>query len=265
LGEDRLAVVLPASGAETAAAWCEELLARLATATFTVNDSSYLLTASCGLTEFTADETLPVIQTRAHSALKLAKASGRNCVVTSGEVDRDAEAWAAFAAEGQLFHTTVARDVMQPCCLLLNVDEGLDQAQALLQQTGLAHVPVVDGDGRLAGTVSLDQLAAARLRQPKSRAGHGAHSSSVRLVRHIMSTDVTRLDERTPLAELMEFFTGESATLAVIVRDKRPLGVVHCQALAALNERLTADQFASIKPRKGTSDDLLVPDLAMAE
>jgi hypothetical protein len=80
-----------------------------------------------------------------------------------------------------------------------------------------------------------------------------------------MSTDVTRFDECTPLAELMEFFTGETATLAIIVRDKKPRGLVHCHALAALNERLTADHFASTKPRTGTSADLLVPDLAMAE
>jgi CBS domain-containing protein len=208
-----------------------------------------------------------VVLARVQRALQLAKASGRNCVVTSDEVDRDADAWAAFAADGKLFNTTLARDVMHPCPLVLGLDETLEQAHGLLSQTGLAHAPVVDADSRLAGLVSLDQLAAARLRNPKSRGTAAAanSSSSVRLVRHVMSTDLTRFDERTPLAELMEFFTGEGATLAIIVRDKRPRGLVHCHALAALNERLTADHFASTKPRTGTSADLLVPDLAMAE
>jgi hypothetical protein len=80
-----------------------------------------------------------------------------------------------------------------------------------------------------------------------------------------MTSDVTRFDETAPLAELMEFFTGDSATLAIIVRDKCPRGLVHCHALASLNERLTADHFASSKAHGGGSEDLLVPDLAMAE
>ena len=94
-------------------------------------------------------------------------------MVTSSEVDRDADAWAAFAADGKLFHTTLARDVMQPCPLLLHLDETLDQAHALLSLTGLAQAPVVDAEGKLAGLVSLDQLAAARLRHPKPRGASG--------------------------------------------------------------------------------------------
>jgi diguanylate cyclase (GGDEF)-like protein len=262
MGEDRIAVILPASGGETAATWCEEELKALAEGTFTAAEQSHHLTASCGLTEVTAGEALDIIQARVQRALQLAKASGRNCVVTSGEVDRDADAWAAFAADGKLFHTTVARDVMHPCPLLVHHDETLEQAHALLQQTGLAHAPVVDAEGKLSGIVSLDQLAAARLRNPKPR---GGSNSSVRLVRHVMTTDVTRFDETTPLGDLMEFFTGESVTIAIIVRDKKPRGLVHCHALAALNERLTADHFASPKPKSGCSADLLVPDLAMAE
>jgi CBS domain-containing protein len=265
LGEDRIGVILPASGGETAATWCEETLKSLAEATFTVADQPHRVTASCGLSEVASGETLDVVHARVQRALQLAKASGRNCVVTSSEVDRDADAWAAFAADGKLFHTTLARDVMHPCPLLLHLDETLDQAHALLSQTGLAHAPVVDGESRLAGLVSLDQLAAARLRNPKSRSNNSSNSSSVRLVRQVMTTDVTRFDQTTPLAELMEYFTAESATLAIIVRDKKPRGLVHCHALAALNERLTADHFATTKPNTGTSADLLVPDLAMAE
>ena len=258
-------MILPPSGSETAATWCEELLKAFAETTFTVAEQQHRLTASCGLSESVAGETLEIVQSRVQRALQLAKASGRNCVVTSGEVDRDADAWAAFAADGKLFHNTLARDVMHPCPLLLHLDETLEHAHALLSQTGLIHAPVVDADNKLAGIVSIDQLSAAKLRNPKPRGHSGNSSSSVRLVRHVMTTDVTRFDETTPLAELMEFFTGESATLAIIVRGKKPRGLVHCQALAALNERLTADHFASTKPRTATSADLMVPDLAMAE
>jgi len=265
MGDDRFAVILPPSSNETAATWCEEALKALADTSFTVADQQHRLTASCGLTEVTAGETLEIVHARVQRALQLAKASGRNCVVTSGEVDRDNDAWAEFAADGKLFHNTTARDVMHPCPLLLHLDETLEHAHALLSQTGLAHAPVVDGDNKLAGIVSLDQLSAAKLKNPKPRGHNSSNSSSVRLVRHVMQTDVTRFDEKTGLAELMEFFTGDGATLAIIVRDKKPRGLVHCHALAALNERLTADHFASSKPRTSTSADLMVPDLAMAE
>src|SRR5207237_1201364 len=83
-----------------------------------------------GLTEVSAGEALEVVEARVQRALALAKSSGRNCVVTSGEVDRDADAWAAFAAEGKLFETTLARDVMHLCPLLLHLDETLDHALA---------------------------------------------------------------------------------------------------------------------------------------
>src|SRR5262245_25292695 len=49
LGEDRFAVILPASGSETAATWCEEALKALAETSFTVADQQHRLTASCGL------------------------------------------------------------------------------------------------------------------------------------------------------------------------------------------------------------------------
>jgi two-component system, cell cycle response regulator len=265
LGADRIALLLPAVGGETAAAWCEELLKALAATDFLLADQALHVTGSCGLTEVAAGELLDAAQSRAVKALTLAKSSGRNCVATSDEVDRDAEAWAAYASEGKLFQTTLARDVMHLCPLVLSRDETLDHAHALLSQTGLTHAPVVDADDKLAGLVSLDQLAAARLRTPGSKPASGGRNSSVRLVRHVMTTDVHRFEEETPLAELMEFFTGHSDTLAVIVRDKRPRGLVHCHALAALNERLTIDHFATPKPPTATSADLLVPDLTMAE
>lgn len=289
VGDDQFAVLLPASDEARATSWCQQALAKLAStplagpaearaqtpdrgqgggptcehALGSGSGAAWTLTASCGLAEVTAGETLDVAWVRVQRALQLAKASGRDCVVATSEVDREAEAWAALAAEGQLFQTTLARDVMQPCPLLLSADETVDRAYSLLAQTGLGHVPVVDAEGRLAGIVGRDELAAARLRGRARPPGSG--HSSLRLVRQVMRTEVPRFDEAAPLAELLEFFTDETATLAVVVRDKRPLGLVHCHALAALNERLTADHFVAASPPSGTSADLLVPDLAMAD
>ena len=260
LGGDQIAVLLPA-GAEAANAWAEGALAALAGREFEVSGQPTRLTASCGLTQIAAGEPLEAALSRAQRALALAKASGRNGVATSDEVDLDSAAWAEFAADGKLFQTTLARDVMQPCPLMLHQDEPVEQAQAMLERTSLTAAPVVDGEGRLAGLVSLDQLTAVHSKSTgKPRGG-----SSVRPVRHVMTGDVARFEEATPLANLLEFFTGEGAPLAIVQRDRRPRGIVHCHGLAALNEKLAAGHFARTKARTGNSADLLVPELAAAE
>jgi len=261
LADDRVAVLLPREGSEAAVAWADGTLAALAAHPFVTAEQPTPLTASCGVTEVLAGESIDPVLVRAGRSLQLAKASGRNCVATSQEVERETEAWAAYAADGKLFQTTAARDVMQPCPLLLHLDETVDQASDLLQLTGMTVAPVVDGEGKLVGTASLDRLAAARLRgDSKAR-----ESGSVRLVRHVMSPEVTRFEEGTHLSRLLEFFTGESAPLAVIVRDRRPRGIVTCQGLATLNEKLATGHFYPAKSRSNTSEDLLVPELALAE
>lgn len=259
LGDDRLAVLSPTGPSDAGTSWADQMLATLAGHEFHVAGQSLKITASCGLTSLHPGDTVETVLTRTEKATQLAKGSGRGCVATSQEVDRETDQWAAMAANGELFATTLARDVMTPCALLLNHDESIEQAHALMELTRLAAMAVVDNDGKLAGVVTAHQLDAAYTKA-KPRGG-----SSVKLVRHVMTTDVTKFDEKTPLAELMEFFTGESAPLAVIVRDRRPKGLVHCQGLAALNERLTADHFHTTAPRTSTSEDLLVPDLAIAE
>jgi diguanylate cyclase (GGDEF)-like protein len=260
LGDDRLAVLLPNSTAEVAVSWGEEALRILAGHGFAIGEQAIHLTASCGITQVVAGEALEAVLDRAQKAVQLAKLSGRGCVATSDEVAADAEAWTAQAADGQLFQTTTARDVMQPCPLLLSADETVEQASALLELTALSAAPVIDGEGRVAGLVTVEQLAASKPSTNKPRGGN-----SVRLVRHVMASDVQRFEELTPLSRLLEFFTSSGAAQAVVVRDKRPRGIVHCQGLAALNDKLTAQQFAATDPPNGSSQDLLVPDLALAE
>src|SRR5262245_51676944 len=146
LSEGRFALLTTASGNDSAAAWSEALLVRLAEAEFQLAGNGQKITASCGLTEVTASENYEVVEVRLLKAVSLAKISGRNCAVTSDDVERDAAEWAELAADGKLFQTTLARDVMQCCPVVLHLDETLEQAHIVLSQTGLVHAPVVDGD-----------------------------------------------------------------------------------------------------------------------
>jgi diguanylate cyclase (GGDEF)-like protein len=263
LGDDRFAVLLPAGSDEEAVAWAEEALSALAGHSFTIENQAVQLTASCGITRVGSGEALEALLDRGQKAVQLAKLSGRGCVATSDEVEREAEAWSALAADGRLFQTTTARDVMLPCPLLLSADEATEQAAALCELTAQPSAPVIDNEGRLVGIVTLEQLAAGKTSGKPP--GGKPSSNSVRLVRHVMSADVQRFEESTPLSRLLEFFTESGVAQAVVVQGKRPRGIVHCQGLASLNDKLTAQHFAAAKIPGGSSEDLLVPDLALAE
>jgi two-component system, cell cycle response regulator len=260
LGKNRFAVLLPAATEEQAAQWSQAFLAALAQREHAFGEIKTRLTASCGVVELSRSLTAEKALEVAGEVLALAKASGRNCVLTQRAWENDVESWNTLAAGGKLFATTLARDVMIPCAVSLGIDETVEQGQAMFEQTRLSALPVVDREGRFSGLVTAAQLSGKASRPAKARA-----SGSVRLLRHHMTTDVPKFDESATLAELMEFFTGEHSSLAVILRDQRPSGLVYCQSLAALNERLVREHFTPALPFASTSDYLLVPDLTTAD
>ncbi|MGI8979680.1 MAG: diguanylate cyclase domain-containing protein [Pirellulaceae bacterium] len=260
LGKNRFAVLLPSATEEQAAQWSQEFLASIAQREHAIGESKVRMTGSSGVVELSrslsAEKSLEV----AGQVLALAKTSGRNCVLTHQTWEKDVESWNKTAADGKLFSTTLARDVMIPCAVLLGIDETVEQGQAVLEQTRLSALAVVDREGKFAGLITASQLPGKSSRPGKARA-----SGSVRILRHHMTTDVPKFDESATLGELMEFFTGEHRSVAVILRDQRPSGLVYCQSLAALNERLAREHFVPAVPYATTSDYLLVPDLTTVD
>lgn len=260
LGKDRFAVLFPAATEDQAATWAQKYLSSLAAYEQAFGDEKVQLTASAGVVELARGQSAEKGIELALQVLTLAKASGRNCVQVQAALEQDTRTWTEIAASGELFSTTQARDVMLPCPVVLSLDETVEQAQATLELTRLAAIPVVDGEGKFAGLVTAEQLSSKRSRPAKGRA-----SGSVRMVRQVMKTDLPRFDESALLSELMEFFTGDSRTLAVILRDRRPTGLVFCHSLAALNDRLTREHFTPPLLFGHTSEFLMVPDLAASE
>lgn len=53
---------------------------------------------------------------------------------------------------------TSVRDVMTPSPTTLRADESIDQALFRMREKGVRRLPIVDGRGKLTGTVSLDDL-----------------------------------------------------------------------------------------------------------
>jgi hypothetical protein len=80
-----------------------------------------------------------------------------------------------------------------------------------------------------------------------------------------LTIDPPQFDEETSFASLMDFFTRDPRSLAVIKAGDRPTGIVTRGALAALSEPLTTETFAPRRPFSRTSDFLLVPEACAFE
>ena len=260
VGPDRFAVLLASGQPADWESAVDGALTRLREKEWIIAGQSVRLTASAGLAPLQRESSATRVLEAAEGALLLAKNSGRDCLVTHQEVQVEAAAWAKLAADGGLFATTTARDVMTPCGVFLHVDDTIEHALSLLEQTQLTAIPALDGEGSYAGMVAASQLNERRSRGDKPR-----NSGSLRLVRHILRTDAPRFEESAPLSQLMDFFSVHPDTVAIVLLGRRPTGLVCCQRLALLNEKLTRARFQSAPPLTPTSDYLLVPDLAPAE
>jgi predicted transcriptional regulator len=152
-----------------------------------------------------------------------------------------------------MFEHTAASDVMIPCTVLLRPDDCVELAAAVLRQTGLEAVPVVDACGRLVGIVAREMVR-----------GHDSHladaSDSLVLVRDIMEDVVSCHDQRTSFADVMEFFAADPRPILFLVEDQRPVGFVTRGSLRALSQPVTSATFGAAKPLSGSSSYLVVSD-----
>ncbi len=249
LGGDRFCAILPNANCRAAVEWAVNARQAVAAAKFKLGETAWQVTASVGVASSeTADSPERLIE-QATAALQVAKSSGRNCVVRHGEFGPDSQA----VTEELLEHTT-ARDVMIPCTVFLRPNEPLGEAIELLGHTQLDAIPVVDADGTLLGLCEQENVATL-----------ATSDSRTRLTRDVMTSDVQSFDERKSLTSLLDFFTRDPRRVAMVVRDRRPVGFVTCDSLATLWRPLTTTSYAAEVEYSDTSDYLLVPDLCERE
>lgn len=253
LGAGRFAAVLADASEEDAAAWADSIRQTIATTEFNLGGADRPVRLSGAVVPVRAELSAQQNLDKATDALRWAKHSGRNVVVRSGQFAEESQAWNELVSQGRLFEGTIARDVMTPCTLVLGVDDPLDRAAALFARSRLEILPVVDGQGRLAGV--LENAAIVGMSPADAASPVGA----------LMETAPLARDEETPFDELMEFFRQQPAARLVIQRDGRPTGLVTANSLLALSVPLGSESFAPAEPFSTTSDFLLVPDLTVAD
>lgn len=250
-GDGAFAVLAGGLSEVEAAARAEHVRLALADAEFACGERALRLTCSAGVAAAGGDapaQTAEDVLRQAEEALQVAQSSGRNCVVRFADLEEDARICAEFAVPGKVFERTVARDIMTPCPCTLRAGESAGRAAEWLRRTQLDAIAVVDDRGRLVG-LATDQGELADGEDAAVKIGD------------VMLKDVPTYAEDASLAALGEFFRRDARTHVVIARDRRPLGIVTADTLAALGSKVTSDSFLPAAPFSQTSEYLVVPDL----
>ena len=122
---------------------------------------------------------------------------------------------------------------------------------AVLEQTQLTALPVIDDDGKLVGLYSAEES--------RPRCGDEMDAS----VADVMDAEPISFDEATTLPVLLDYFAREAPPVVVVVQKARPTGIVTPESLATLIQRLSTGSFAPLDECAGRSG-LIVPNLCMA-
>ncbi|MBN1909300.1 MAG: diguanylate cyclase [Pirellulales bacterium] len=236
--------------------WADQARASLTEIEWAPGQPPVSLTLSGGVVVVGGEEvSVETILHRAEEALRSAKQSGRDLVARHGQFIDEARAWKDLIALGKLFEGTIARDIMTPCPLVLRPDDSSARAAALLGQTALGALPVVDTGGKLVGLLSDAGLLA----------GSGGGEGASNRVGDLMTPNPPARDEETTFDELMRLFQDEPATTLVIVHHDQPTGLVTANNLLALSSPVTAETFRPSTPFSLGSDYLVIPDLSPAD
>jgi CBS domain-containing protein len=255
LGGECLAALLTSSDDVAALPWSERLRASLAERPFELDGQSLPVTVSIGVASLGASESQAYEQ--AQGAMQLACNSGHNCVVSASEWQSECR---RREDEPSWLDSANAWDVMIPHPLALYPEDTVEQAMALLAQTQAAHMPVVDGSGKLVGLVS-----ARSIQQVERKTSSPRGSGSIRFVRAIMQSAPTQFEEDTPVRQMQNFFAGDPSPVAVVTRQGRPLGLIYSHSLAAMEERLTRGTFAARRAFSLDSEYLNTPEVCAVD
>jgi len=253
-GNGQFCVLLPEATTDEAIRWGERVRSEVAGREFGGGDVKVVMTVSIGVGGAERLTMSPeAILDKSKQALKIAKASGHNCVVEANQFAGEEASWKELAAPGRLFEQTVARDVMLPCTVVLNVTDTLRSAESLFQQTHLASMAVSDGNGQFVGSVFAEDVAEYLQ----------ASGDADQPITKIMVQKVDVVEEETPFADLMRLFAEGDVDLVVVTDDTRPTGIVSAASLASLSQVPEQPAFCTETPCMRSSYLQVVEPLEM--
>ena len=217
-GGEEFCVMLPETDERNAVEWAERTRHALAGLVMEEDDKEIRLTGSFGIAAIHDDTRSPEeLVDQADQALLCAKQSGRDRVVSFGELAENAELDLQDEGKNEdLFHGFSARHVMTPLVACLRTTETLGQAAGFFLRARTNSAPVVDDKGKLLGMLSEKDLMAAMV----------SLDSWQLPVAEIMKPNVIVYDEDTPIRTVYEFLCRVSIRRIIVARDGSPVGAI---------------------------------------
>jgi len=237
LGGEEFCVLLPDTDEQRALVLAEGLRLRIMNESFHIEGAEFTITASGGLAELRpCHASIHSLMDSADTALLVAKRTGRNRVLLASALE---EAELNDANRGPLA-TARAADIMLPAVASVRRNCTIEQAARQLLELHVDSLPVVDGDGKVLGLITEQDLVSALLES----------ASPGGLVGDCQHTNIVVFEESTPAEEIATFFARTSIQRAVIVGGGIPVGLVSRRTLLRwlLNDLLGKRSCAAHSP-----------------
>jgi len=121
----------------------------------------------------------------------------------------------------------LVRDIMTRDVVTLDRNEKLSVADDVMRLGRIRHLPIVDGEGNLAGIVSQRDLFHSGLLRAL---GYGSHAKQqamdLLVLKEAMKTEVTTVTPDAPLTEAAKIMVERKIGCLVVVEDKKILGII---------------------------------------
>lgn len=135
-----------------------------------------------------------------------------------------------------------AKDIMTTEVITVSPEQKVEEVARILADNNISGVPVVDGEGRLVGVVTENDLMvrARNLRIPfyvtlfdsiiflenPRRFNEHLKKFTASRVEEIMTRQVLTVDEETPISEIAAVMTDKSINRVPVLRDGKLVGIV---------------------------------------
>lgn len=228
IGGEEFCVLLPDTDESGAKALAERLRSNVSAKPFVADGRQIDVTTSGGVSELhSRDSSIQFLIDSADAALLVAKQTGRNKIVVASSI----EELELTESTCRPLHGLQARDIMTPLGAHVGPHSSVLHATHLLIDLSLDAVPVVDGEGKLTGFVTAQDLMTGLLNSREADSIVGDRINSIAVFAETVGAD-----------EIANFFCRTAVQRVAVVSDGVPVGVVSRRTLLRwlLNHALNA-------------------------
>jgi diguanylate cyclase (GGDEF)-like protein len=212
IGGEEFCLLLPDTNESGAKALAERLRCVVSEKPFVAEGVQIDITTSVGVSELhSRDSRIQSLIDRADGALLVAKQTGRNRVFAASSM----EEVELTESNCRPLHGLQARDIMTPLGAHVGPNSSVLHATHLLIDLNLDALPVVDGEGKLTGLVTAQDLMAGLLNSREVDSTVGKRMNSVAVFAETVAAD-----------EIAKFFCRTAVQRVAVVSEGIPVGVV---------------------------------------